>query len=303
MLSRYDELIGQCRSINDINRVHIAFGNTITPSEAVLLAEHLFIPSHHAVPALRTDRKFTEDELRRLGRDWIDEQMSDLRLIRKADPEPYLRRDIRKSVSLFTDGGAADRKTLLITLPGSNHRLMMPLPTFLQNLAAETTDVLIVRDGTRTDYTRGLDGLATSVAELGEGIAGLVEFEKYERVVGLGISAGGLPMILVAVQLDIDVLACGAGSPFDGRWDGVAIPPPTAFAAAVSAGFGRRVVAAFGAQSEKDRTNADEIARLLPVEKVEVAIERLEIEHNILHPMSERRMLPGFFREHLGLRI
>ena len=240
MLSRYDELIGQCRSMNDINRVHIAFGNTITPSEAVLLAEHLFIPPHHAVPALRTDRKFTEDELRRLGRDWIDEQMSDLRLIRKADPEPYLRRDIRKSVSLFTDGGAADRKTLLITLPGSNHRLMMPLPTFLQNLAAETTDVLIVRDGTRTDYTRGLDGLATSVAELGEGIAGLVEFEKYERVVGLGISAGGLPMILVAVQLDIDVLACGAGSPFDGRWDGLAIPPPMALSADTSSTCGKR---------------------------------------------------------------
>jgi hypothetical protein len=302
MLKLYDELAGRARTMNQINLLHISLGNTITPSEAVFLYENLFRPGVHQMPALHADRTFTDNEFARAARDWIDKLMVDLRTIQKVDPEPFGRRDLRESVTLFTDGGPSADKTLLVTLPGGNFRLMMPIPTFLQNINAAKTDVLVIRDGTKSSYTAGLEGLAGSIGELGAGIRSLLDIEGYKRLAGIGVSAGALPIALVATQLDFDaVLCCGAGSPYHSKWENSAASPPAILREAARSGFNRRVVIAYGAHSAADATSAAEISELLTVEAVEVSVDDFQIEHNILHPLSTRRLLGEFFERHLGL--
>lgn len=302
MLDYIDWMTGQVRSINALNRMLIALGNTITPAEAVELREKLFVPGVHEVPTLMEGAQITANEVRRETREWIENVFVGLKAIGKADPEPFGRRDIRKSVTHYTDGGDRSRKTLLITLAGSNHRIMMPIPEFLQNLRAETTDVLIIRDGTRSDYTAGLEGLAVSIASLGEGIKALFPVDGYDRVVGLGVSAGGLPIILLAVQMHFDAaLSCGGGSPFDKKWNGTGVNPEAILRQAAKAGYNKRLVTAYGAQSVQDRASAADIARCLEVVPVEVARDDAEVKHNILHPLSVAGELPGFLAQHLGL--
>ncbi len=303
LLAHYDSLISQCRSENDLNRVHIAFGNTMTPDEVLHLDDVLFVDGVHAAPPLREDRKFSEDELKRIARVWIEDIRDDLKRVGKREAEPFGRRDLRKSVTLYTDGGSPHDKTLLLTLPGSNHRLMMPIPTFLQNVPAGTVDVLIIRDGTRSDYTEGLEGLAPAVEELGPALSKLVDISSYRRLAGVGVSAGGLPILLVALQLDFDaVLVCGGGSPHDPKWErpGRGSPADTLRKAA-SDGRTRHITVAFGAQSDPDRKSAADIAECIAVRPFEVAVEGAEVKHNILYPLSIRGLLPAFFAEHLGI--
>lgn len=302
MLEHIDALISQARSLNTLNRITIALGNTITPAEAVELSEQLFVPGVHDVPQLAEGARLTDEEVRTAGRAWIEGLIDGMRAVGKPDPELFARRDIRKSVTLYTDGGDRSRKSLLITLAGSNFRLMMSTPEFLQNLRAETTDVLVIRDGTRSDYTAGLEGLADSIATLGDGIRKLFPVHDYDRVVGVGISAGGLPIILLAVQMRFDAaLACGAGSPFDKKWHETRVDPGTILKRAAAEGFNKHLVAAYGAQSPTDRTSAVDLAGCLRVKPVEVAIAGVEVKHNILHRLSLRGELPAFFSKHLGI--
>ena len=169
MLEHYNALLKKVITANDVNRIHIAFGNTVTPAEAVELKESLFVPGVHLLPEFRPEIKVTPDYIKAEGRLWIDQLFDGLHVIGKPDPEPFRRHDLRKSVTLFTDGGDRAGKSLLITLPGSNDRLMMPIPAFLQNLNASATDVLFIRDGTRSDYTAGLEGWPHRLQHLARG--------------------------------------------------------------------------------------------------------------------------------------
>lgn len=302
-IASYDGLIAQSRTVNDLNRIHVAFGNTMTPIEVLQLEETLFVDGVHQAPPLRDDRTFTNEELRRSCRAWIEEQRADLKRVGKAEAEPFLRRDIRQRVTLYHDGGSPQGRTLLMAFPGANHRLMMPIPTLLQNLPAKTVDVLMIRDGTRSGYTSGLDGLAPSIEHLGNAIPTILDIRGYDRLVGLGVSAGGLPIIMVALQLDFDaVLACGPSSPSRPNWQRPGIPSPveTLRKAAVD-GRNRRITIAYGAQSEVDRDAAIEIAGHISVEPVEVSVSDFEVKHNVLHPLSIAGTLPTFFLRHLGI--
>lgn len=303
-IAAYNQLLSQCRSVNDLNRIHIAFGNTMTPSEVLELEETLFVEGPYQVPTLRDDRAFSDDELRRIARIWIEGERADLKNVRKPLAEPFLRRDIRKSVTLYHNGEGASGRTLLIAFAGGNHRMMMPIPTLLQNLPAKSTDVLMVRDGTRSGYTSGLDGLAPSIEELGSAIPKMLDISQYDRLLGLGVSAGGLPIVLVALQMNFEaVLACGPGSPSREKWQRPGLPSPleTIRAAALD-GSSRRITIAYGAQSETDRAAAMEIGGNIPIAMVEVSVPDRDVKHNVLHPLSMAGELPKFFEEHLGIQ-
>lgn len=303
LLETYDGLISQCRTENDVNRVLIAFGNTLTPYEVIELEETIFVENVYELPALRPDKRFTDKQLHAWARTWIEDLRDELRRVGKSEVETFLRRDIRKSVTLYSDGSSAQGKTLLVTLPGANHRMMMPISTFLQNIAAETTDVLMIRDGTRSGYREGLEGLAPAVEELGPAITNLIDLNQYARRVGIGVSAGGLPILMVALQMDFDaVLVCGGGDPADPRWKRPGYPSPAeTIRTAAAKGGGRRITVAYGRESPPDRVSAQGIAACISMTPIEVSLPDKSVSHNILHPLSIRGELPAFLAEHLGI--
>ncbi len=302
LLETHDGLLSQCKTENDLNRVHIAFGNTMTPSEVIELEETIFVDSYQ-VPPLHPGASFTLEQLRALSRTWIETLRDDLKSADKPVVEPFMRRDIRKSVTLYTDGNEPAGKTLLITLCGANHRIMMPIPTFLQNTSAATTDVLFIRDGTRSGYRAGLEGLAPAIEELGAAIPGLLDTSAYRRLVGIGVSAGGLPVLMLALQMNFDaVLVCGGGSPNDPRWNRPGRPSP---ADTISeAGLEDRklnITVAYGVDNPADREYAKDIAACIGITAVEVGLADVEVGHNILYPLARRGMLPAFLSQHLGI--
>lgn len=301
MLQEYNRLIGQCTSLNGVNTIHIAFANTLTPSEVLALPNVLFVDGLHDAPVLNPERTFTDGELKLAARKWAEDLRADLRPVGKDAPEPFRRREIRKNVTLFSDGAAPDNKTLLLAFPGASHRMQMPVGPFLQNLDAASVDVAMVRDGTRRLYLKGIEGVGDSIEEVGDVLPGLLDMSRYRRVCALGASAGGLPLLVIALRLGIEnIVVCGAISPFDPRMErSGSLPIAEVLRAANAAGRPKRVVAAFGSHSPKDRQAAEDIAGCVDAQLDEVSSPTYEFKHNVLHPLHREGRLVGYLEEHL----
>jgi hypothetical protein len=301
LLESYNDLLRQAKTLNDLNRINIAFGNTMTPQEAVELDQVLCRPGLH-LPPLREDRVFSDAELRETARRWIEEVVGHLLMVQKAVAEPFLRRDLRKSITLYTDGQQAEGKTLILAFPGANHRLMMPVSALLQALPANRVDIVLIRDGTRTAYRAGLEGVGDSLERFADALPELLGFASYDRVAGVGVSSGGLPILLVSLRLELAaVLVCGGNSPYDTRWDRPGDQSPAhALKAAAAQGTSTRVTVAYGAQSEVDRINEVDIATCLGIAPYEVTHPTREVKHNVLFPLAEEGKLPAFLAERLG---
>lgn len=301
LLESYDGLLGQAKTINDLNRINIAFGNTMTPPEVVELGDALFVPGYRP-PPLHEDRAFSDDQLKATSRAWIEEMLDHLKVIGKAGAEPFGRRDVRKSVTLYTDGKPPAGKTLIVALPGANHRLMMPTASLLQALPADRVDIALIRDGTRSAYHQGLEGVADTMSGLADALPEMLRFSSYEQISGLGVSAGGLPIVLIALRLGFAaVLDCGGNSPHDERWASSSVSAPAATLKAFAAkGFSTRVTLAYGEQMDADRTAAFDTAECLGIEPLAVTNSKGRVVHNILHPLAVDGRLPEFLAEHLG---
>lgn len=302
LLETYYQHLSQVRSINSINQINIAYGNTMTPQEVVDLEGALFAPGH-VVPKLREDRAFSDAELKAVAREWIEDAFAHLRLVGKTEAEPFLRRDLRKSVTLYTDGGPASGKTLVVAFPGANNRLMMPVATLLQALDASKVDIVLIRDPTHSAYFEGLEDFADSRDGLFDALPSYLTFAAYARVSSLGVSAGGLPALLLASRLGLTaVLACGADSPLDRRLQERGGAAAAAALRSVAESSHRPHIAiAFGAQQPEDRDAATEIGGILGVEPLEISNAERDVKHNVLIPLAEEGRLSSFLAEHLGL--
>ncbi|WP_423067605.1 hypothetical protein [Devosia sp. CN2-171] len=302
LLETYYRHVSQVRSINSINQINIAFGNTITPQEVVDLEGALFTPGH-VVPELRGDRFFSDEELKATAREWIEDAFAHLQLVGKAEAEPFLRRDLRKSMTFYTDGGQANGKTLVVAFPGANNRLMMPVATLLQALDASKVDIVLIRDPTHSAYLKGLEDFADSRDGLFDALPSYLNFAAYARVSSLGVSAGGLPALLLASRLGLTaVLACGADSPLDPRLhEKGGAAAAAALRSAAESNHRSHVAIVFGAQHPEDREAATEIGGILGVEPLEISNAAHDVRHNVLVPLAEEGRLSSFLAEHLRL--
>lgn len=302
LLEAYQRSVSQARSLNSLNQINIAYGNTMTPQEVVELEEALS-GSRLAFGELRPDRVFTDADLETVTSAWIRDALLHLKMIGKVDAEPFLRRDLRQSVTLYTDGRSSAGKSLVIALPGNNNRLMMPVATLLQALDATNVDIVLIRDPTHSAYFHGLEGFADSRERLFDILPQYLNFEAYGGVSTLGVSAGGLPALLLALRLGLRAaLTCGANSPFDPRLQEKGGPAAVAaLHRAIERGHDAHLAIAFGAQQPEDRRGAMELAEILGVGPIEIASNKREVKHNVLVPIAEEGRLSSFLAEHLKL--
>lgn len=304
LLELYNARIVEANSLNEVNQIHIALANSLTPTELVYLHGNLFAGSKHKAPKLRPTSRFTLVQLQEAGRLWIDQHRAMLAEIGKPRIETYRRYQLHDAVVLFSTDRKVPRRNLVVSLTGANQRMMMPIAGYLQNFEGKTTDILYVRDSSRQGYRGGIPSLADDMVEIGPAVAKLFDMRPYERRTSLGVSAGGMPALVAALRLGLDAtLVCGGSSPARGQFDEPGQPKlGDRLREWRSASPQTRVVLGYGAQDERDATGAAEIAACVTGAEVErIALDGVEVKHNFLYKLSAAGLLSAFMADRLGL--
>jgi hypothetical protein len=247
----YSRLAGRCGTINQLNRVHVALEQRMTPCELVDLrsdlrrrgwaaqntirlrdvtqlanlpkkAYRLLTGSRKTDPADKTvawTRPITDIERLGWSKGWIDGLYGKYALAGTASPEPFVRRRLRRAVWMFKSDGDQRQKRLLICFSGNTQRLMMPIPVFLQHVDARTTDIAYLQTERHAGYRKGIRGVANDLDASIAALEGLLRLHEYDRVATLGTSGGALPAILAGLRWGVDaVLSAGPNDPNDVRW-------------------------------------------------------------------------------------
>ena len=183
----YQRRIGRCRTENQLNRVHIALENYMTPAEVRHFGKAL---------ADETAEAASRRWISRLGR-WLP--------VNKARPVEFERRGLLKGATLYTAGdGHAEQKTLIIGLTGHFHRLMVPMPWLLDCLNPSLYDFVVLRDFSRLYYALGIPGLGSDFVSALSGLRSRIDLRSYRSTIALGTSGGGLPALMAAILLELD---------------------------------------------------------------------------------------------------
>lgn len=183
----YRRRISRCRTENELNRIHIALENHMTPAEV-----------RYFRAALAGDAADSP------SRQWIA-RLGGFMPINKVRPVEFERKGIFKGVTRYTaDVGSADQKTLIIGLAGRFHRLMSPTPWFLDCLNPTLYDVIVLRDFSRLSYALGIPGLGGDFFEVLSNLRRHVDTRAYRNAISLGTSGGGVPAVLAAIVLNLN---------------------------------------------------------------------------------------------------
>ena len=302
MIETYESLLGDCTTLNRVNAVHIALEGSLTPLELQLMWETVCNDAFW-VNGERLNKTVPIPALRAASEQWLNKLKGYHDASGKAVPEPFLRKEMLKTVTLFTDGGPRDGKTLLICFCGSGHRPMMPSTSFIQSLDAVRVDFAVLRDIPYRSYRHGLAGVADSLETLQEELPKLLEFGRYRRICVLGISGGAAAALLTTLLGGYHAaIAVGAGRPDSIRWadpDGSTAGSRLADAAKGSAT--KRIALLYGAQSPRDQTAAEALASIISATVFRITDPVYVVAHNALYPLLGQGRLAAFLEEHLEL--
>lgn len=179
--------LSRCRTANDVRRVQVMLANELAPVEVAALAAAM--RTDHA-GAYRSTERFLSGLESVLG-------------FATQRPQPYVRQVVAPGVLRYaapaTQGEEA-RRTLVVAFTGAAFRLMLPIAVVLQNLDADRHDLLLLFDRARTQFLGGVPGVADDLPALVAALDRLADFRRYQRLVCLGTSAGGLPALYAAIE-------------------------------------------------------------------------------------------------------
>ena len=325
MIAVYARQLGRCRTVNELNRLNILLENRMTPLELAALPSVLppmprdrgplrkvltkwcydSLPRHVRTRINKVRRKLprrllatlTDDDIARAAHEWVGRINALVALSGKPQPEPYVRTRLAREMAIYRGPGARENKTLLILFAGNAQRVMLPLPVFIQHLDARQTDVVLLRDPQRAAYRQGLWRFASTLDGLADALPVWTHAEEYRAVEVLGTSGGGLPAVMVALQLGAAaVVSVGGNGPDDARWTRHGSIPPRERLQQLRAGPGKavKITLAFGAQSPRDETAARELAALVGADCLPVSDADRPVGHGALFPLAQRGRLVEF---------
>lgn len=301
MIDEYLQRIGHCRTLNELNAVHIGMCNIMTPTEALKLHGRIIDPSWtfpEKVAGAEKARAFGSALVQHMTM-----MVNDLVDAGKDRAEPFGRQRVANGVWRFSGGGERAGKVLVIGFTGNSDRLMMPSPTYLQHFDAAKVDVVFLVD-------RGKSGFRGGIPEVGQGLTGLVDalpellsIAEYRKLAVTGTSSGGLPSVLGGLRLHANaVMAIGGNNPEDDRWEGLGGRSGSQLLAEWAAKSPEtRVTLVVGAQSPRDHVSAEATRRLIQANLVSVSHPGQPVKHNAAYPLVTQRKFVAFALEHLGL--
>lgn len=305
MIEVYRRAARRCRSFNQLNALHIALDNRMTPLELMALREGqgrwfllrtlLQRGRHLLQQALRRDDTVTTPDTQRDR--WLRKLLDLYAQAANPQPEPYRRRKLSRHLKLYSADGERRDKTLLICFVGSSQRPFLPLPVFLQHVDAKRHDVLLVGYPRGKGLREGLPELAGTFEESIDKLRDVAQLDAYRRCVALGTSGGGTPALLTALRLGLPAaLSAGGGSPTDKRWFAALGEDVGDVARRYAAALTRppHVMLAFGVDAQKDVAAAEAFAQCVPADLRPISDARREVPHNVFQLLISRRRLRGF---------
>ncbi len=216
-----------------------------------------------------------------------------IRHVTKKTPEPYLRSELSPNVFFYQGPGTGSQpKTLLVAFAGAAMRLMLPLSIVLQSLPAESHDVVLIRDPGRHHFEHGIPDYANSLLGLMQRLRADLSAERYDRVVTLGTSMGGLPALRGGTLIGADLAVSIGGQPI---WHIDRLIDPNrreipAFEMLCACGpTGPELLLLYAAGNAEDVKGADLVAMTRPVRRIPVA----DQNHNILLPIVRAGLADG----------
>ncbi|OYU77415.1 MAG: hypothetical protein CFE32_05540 [Alphaproteobacteria bacterium PA3] len=117
-----------------------------------------------------------------------------------ARPKRFQKIDIAADVTLIKPVTAVARR-LVVCFCGGAHRLMLPLPVFLQIVPEDQFDLLILRDRSRRLYLGGATDLGKTFAETLSLLSAFIMANGYQETRCYGVSSGGAPALYAATAL------------------------------------------------------------------------------------------------------
>ena len=165
-------------------------GGIITPLEAAELKEgsHRFPPPTQA---------------------WLG-KLATLGEFATVPPQRYRRQSLVPDIDIYSDASIpSGRKGLILGFSGAAGQLMIPTPVFLQYVASERYDVVVLRDRTKQGYAIGIPRYAHNLWDLAQKLTAEIGAATYRRVYPYGTSMGGFPALRCGLLLKTETAVSG----------------------------------------------------------------------------------------------
>ena len=115
-------------------------------------------------------------------------------------PQTWQRSVMNASSWLYSDPAQdASNKALIVGFTGNLQRLMLPTYAVLACLDPKKFDLLLLRDGSNSLFSQGLDGAGTQLQDVADFVNDFTNQAGYARTIALGTSGGGLASVYSAV--------------------------------------------------------------------------------------------------------
>jgi hypothetical protein len=297
----YFQRIAHCRTLNELNAVHIAACNLMTPVEALMVYRKMASPTWQFPTTV-----VGPETAAALGNSLLSHMtmmVNDLTDAGKDQPEPFRRVQIANGVWGFGASRERTNKTLLLCFTGNSDRLMMPSPTFLQHFDPMTVDVVFMVDRNKCGFRDGISEVGDSLATMVDALPKLLAIGDYAKLAVIGTSGGGLAAVLGGLRLKADaIMAIGGTNPEDSHWSkmkgGTAIELLAKWAPESPES---RITLVIGAQSPRDRVAAEATLKLIKAELIEVSDPDGPVKHNAAYPLVRQKKFTAFARQYLEL--
>jgi hypothetical protein len=301
MIEIYQRLIANCRTINQVNAVHIGLEVVLTPAEAEMLWVGLGEGASLWEDAAPSNSFIDPAAFKANAQAWVQKLRSLAAMSGKSVAEPFMRTELLKSVTNFSAGGDRRDKQLLLFFCGSGHIPMMPSCSFLQTLDASRMDVVFLKDYKTSGFRSGIEDLAPSMEAVWAALPANLSFSAYREVISMGVSGGGIMALLTALDLNLrKAIAVAPNSPDEDRWTFSGRSGRDRVVAAREANPQCELLVLFGTDAPLDRHAAEILRDIADAELLEIAVPGILVKHNALFPMHWSHRLTAFNAEQFG---
>ncbi|MDO9150516.1 MAG: non-ribosomal peptide synthetase [Methylotenera sp.] len=289
------QVLYQCESIFDFEAYRYAIENISTPAEVLSFLESS--PSY-TTRILEACQKYQSiGSLVQIAyKRHLMQRAFDNSIRYAEDPWLWKRVQLSSYVDLFTDNShEQEKKVLIIGFSGRAMRLTTPTYQILNCFSPSLVDLILLRDAGRNHYKYGIPEIGSSPDAVSDWISAFLQESRYEKVVALGTSSGGLMALYAALKNKWNgVLVCGCDR----------LSEHDAMASLLSnvnnqhnANLATKVICSFSEKNIRDREAAEQLDTV-----VKHAIMQPDArfkEHAILYELGKRNELKSYFQMNL----